>query len=224
MSIVLDKEYPVETKEQLVKSAQFFNKYLTRFRPEERVKIATIIDKQSQKLGVNFDYGWITNYARMFKGAAVSPDLHKGISLRKEAVRRHKVKINVDGAPVSPEEFLNSLEKKAQDQMDQPMAIIKSLMTFDKAAGIEYLYDREIPDPIFTVHGGLNNSEFDAVKVAGRMTQYDVIRATRNKDVVKEIGRVFGEKTASAFAKNPFQCIQKMNPPEISKLASIAKK
>jgi len=223
MNIILDKEYVIDTEEQLIKSAKYFNKFLTRFRPEERVKIASLLDKQSQKLGVDLDYGWITNYTRMFKGAAVSPDLGHGIKLRKEACRRHKVSMKLAGKNVDSQELLNQLDKYSKAN-NSPMVIVKGLQDFDKTAGIEYLYDREIPDPIFTVHGSINNPEFDAVKVAGDMTQYDVLRAIKNKEVVKEVKVVFGEKTASEFVKNPFQCIKKMRAPERSKLSSIAKK
>lgn len=222
MKISLDKDYPIETEEQITKSAEYFDKYLTRFKPEERMKIATLLDRQSNTLGVNLDYDWIINYSRITKTAAISPEMKVGFKLRKEACARHKVTLKTDGFEGNPDEVLDGLMKKAEDG-NTSVEIIKDLRAFDKVAGIEYLYDTEIPDPIFTVHGCSANPKFDSVKIAGNMNQYDIVDLLKDQEKLACVRERFGDAIADEFVSNPFACIKGMGTIEKEFLTAITK-
>ena len=84
MKFALNDKYPIETEEQLTKAAEFFDKNLSRFHPSEMVKIASNLDSQSAALKVNLNKGWITNYNRMEKSAAFSPDFTRSMEMRKK--------------------------------------------------------------------------------------------------------------------------------------------
>jgi hypothetical protein len=64
MRYAIDGKYPVETKEQLEKTATYFDKFLPRFHPKDRIKIASVMSKRASELGVCLDRDWVNNYSR----------------------------------------------------------------------------------------------------------------------------------------------------------------
>lgn len=221
MKYALKDKYPIETPDQLTKAAEFFEKHLTRFTPEDRVEAAISMDKQASDLGVNINSDWIINYTRMDKSAALSPDFERSMGMRKEACIRHKITINAGGSSINADAFIEGMMKKASDT--NPLAIAKMLTEFDKEAGIEYLYDKEIVDPIITVFGSLNDPEFDGIKIAGDATQYDLVRISRDHEKLASVQTTFGEKFASSFKNNPIQSIETLGITERELLSTIAK-
>jgi hypothetical protein len=202
MKFALDGRYPIETREQLVKSAEFFDKYLTRFEPNDRVKIASAIDARASELGVNIDRPWITNYSRiMRKEASLSPDFASAIQLRKEACVRHKVTIKIGDDQVSPAALLDGLKKQASILHVREVAA--ALEEFDKTAGISYLYDHEFLDPVMSVCGSLNNPKYDSVNVLGGISQYDLIEASRDHEKLAALKERLGASFATKFRQDP---------------------
>ena len=224
MQYVLDRRYPIETEEQLVKAAEYFDKNISRFSPEDRIKIAGRLDKRSAELGVNLDSGrdWIINYTRMDKSASLSPDFKSSMNMRKEACIRRKVEILAGNDKISAESFVDGIMKCAANVT--PKELMLAVFDFDKKAGLEYLYDREILDPVLTVFGSLNNPEFDAVKIAGDATQYDLVRASRDHEKLSSLKEKFGEEFTTKFKSNPIKSIEKLGSVEKEILSSITKK
>jgi flagellar biosynthesis GTPase FlhF len=114
-------------------------------------------------------------------------------------------------------------EKSKKEEKDVAKEALLTLMTLDKEAGIEYLYDREIVDPVMTIFGSLNNPEYDAVKIAGDATQYDLIRTSRDHEKLSSIQNKLGEKFASSFRADPIRSISKLGSIEIEILSGIAR-
>lgn len=229
MKFALDDKYPIETEEQLVKAAEYFEKNLSRFHPEERVKIACNIDSQSANLKVNLNHGWITNYTRMKKSAALSPSFKQSMKLRKEACVRHKVELpkieGLNNSP-SPEAIIDEIIKMGEHNEENHVNttdILNTVVEFDKKAGLEYLYDQQIIDPYLTVFGDINNPEFDSVKLAGDATQYDLLRASRDQDKLAAIEDKLGKEFASDFHKNPIISLEKLGSPEKTVLSIITR-
>jgi hypothetical protein len=222
MKYAFDRKYPIETEDQLVKAAEYFDKHLTRFRPEDRIKIAGQLDKRSCELGVNLNKDWIINYTRLEKSASLSPDFKSAMKMRKEACIRRSVKIIAGNDEIKAEAFVDGIIKCANKM--SPKELMLSVFDFDKKAGIEYLYDNEILDPVITVFGSLNNPEFDAIKVAGDATQYDLIRASRDREKLAKLQNKLGEDFTSGFKSNPIKSIEKMGRIEKEVLSYITKK
>jgi len=177
------------------------------------------MDSRASDLNVNLDNTWIKNYSRMFKGASMSPEFEQAMDLRKKACIRHGISIETeDGAKIDPSDMIDGIVKKAFQNFGSK-EICETVFAFDKHAGIEYLYDNEIFDPVMTVFGSINNPEFDAVKIAGEHTQYDMIRASRDQEKVASVEAKMGKEFADEFRANPIISLKKLGSPEISLLA-----
>jgi len=78
-------------------------------------------------------------------------------------------------------------------------------------------------DPVMTVFGSLNNPEYDRVKVAGDLTNYDVERMKNDGLFMKKFASVFSESLSKSFMKDPVGTASKMSIPEKALLRSIVK-
>lgn len=224
MKFALAEKYPIDTEEQLVKAAEYFDKNLSRFHPDDRVKVACNLDSQAGKLKVNLNHSWITNYSRLEKSAALSPNFERSMRLRKEACVRHDVSLpKVSGIdnPPDPLALIDEIVKTSEDHSTKE--ILHTLIEFDKRAGIEYLYDHQIMDPYITVFGDTNNPEFDSVKLAGDATQYDLVRASRDQEKLAAIKDKLGDEFVSEFEENPITSLSKLGSPEKTILSIITR-
>jgi len=208
MHYAIDGKYPIETKEQLTKAAEYFDKYLVRFHPKDRVKIASTMEKRASDLGVYIDNGWIKNYSRPFcDNPSISPDFEKNVEMRKRACEDMKVANKLKADEI--------LEKLAQiKNSEHPNRIVDLLFDFDKLANLEYQWDKSIVDPIMTVFGSLNNPEYDAVKVAGDITNYMLKKIASNETETIKISSIMGKQFQSAFSKDPVNTIINLKPME----------
>lgn len=197
---IANKEYPIETKDQLIKAAEYFDKYLTRFHPLQRVEAASNIEKQAACLGVNIDSDWVKTYSRSVSSEQVSPDFVKSAEMRKLACKGKNLGEEFDADKVI--DSIISLEKKASAKK-----LVDLLFDFDKHAGLRYAWDTYIPDPIMTVFGSRAHPEYDAVKVAGDMTNYDIKRVACDEARVEKIASVMGQDFKDKFTKNPVQAV-----------------
>lgn len=223
MKFALKEKYPIDTKDQLIKAAEFFDSNLSKIHPDDRVEVAINLDKQASELKVNLNKPWITNYTRMEKSAELSPSFKNSMQLRKEACIRNKVKLpeTNDGDVIDASGIIDKIVKTSEDYSAKDL--LYTIIEFDKRAGLEYLYDDQIMDPYITVFGDINNPEFDSVKLAGDSTQYDLIRASRDQEKLASIKDKFGEKFASEFQDNPIQSLSLLKSPERNVLSVITR-
>jgi hypothetical protein len=204
MKYAIDGKYPIETKDQLSKTASYFDKYLTRFHPKDRVKIAANMEKRAHELGVYLDNGWVKNYSRaIVEGAEVSPDFNHNIEMRKHACNGKIFKFN--DKTVKMETILEKIASKVAEI--NPYETVDSLFEFDKIAELEYQWDKIIVDPVMTVFGSLNNPEYDAEKIAGDITDYQLMKIVSDEKQIIKLSEVFGKKFASEFSKNPVNTV-----------------
>lgn len=220
MHYALKGKYPIETEEHVKTAVDYFDKYLSRFTPMERATAATNIEKRAEDLSIDMSRDWITNYSRMLKKeATISPDFHRNIQLRKEACEKDGIKVTIGGKEI---DAVQLLEKVATfPDGIHGIAIVKALESFDKLANLEYRYDNDIVDPILTVFGSLRAPEYDAEKVASNVTNYDLIKLSRKKDVLEKVAVAFTQGFADNFRKQPVETFKGMAPPERSLFAEI---
>jgi len=203
MRYAIDGKYPIETKDQLTKTAAYFDKYLGRFHPADRVKIATTMEKRATELGMYLDNSWVKNYARSLNdNAQVSPDFHRNIEMRKHAC--------------SDEKANNLLDKIAEAvKIKNGKDIVDMLFAFDKVANLEYQWDKLIVDPVMTVFGSLNNPEYDSVKIAGDVdgdiTNYELRKLAADVNEVAKLADVMGKEFQNKFIKDPIGSVQELN-------------
>ena len=218
MKFALRDKYPIDTKDQLVKAAEYFDSYLTKMAPSDRMTIATNMEKQASVLRVNLDRDWIYNYSRPFiKCATLSPEFGKSIQMRKQACLGRIKKVN--GTSLNLCDMLTQIEKTAK--LVSPIKIMKALEAFDKFAELEYAYDNTINDPAMSVFGSVEDPMYDSEEIANGITDYDAINASRESGYVQGVSDAFGQQMANSFTANPVQTIQAMTPIEQGLAANI---
>jgi hypothetical protein len=218
MHYALKGKYPIETLDQLTKTAEYFDKFITRFAPQERVFAARNIEKRASELDTYIDRDWIKNYSRsMNNNASVSPEFHKNMELRKRACLNKTVTIN--GKQFDAVQILNKIESEIDKH--GALIVVDELTDFDKLAGIEYQWDKSILDPIMTVYGSAIDPEFDAVKVAGNYTNYDIKKLASETDVLGLIAKRIGNKEARKFFKDPIGVSEQIGTHGAQTISSI---
>jgi hypothetical protein len=218
MRYALQGQYPIETVDQLKKTAEYFDKYLTRFHPKERVVAANSIEKRAMDLGVYIDMDWVKNYSRPMKDEfAVSPDFHRNMTMRKHACLNKTV--NIGGKEIKASVILDGIEKEIEKM--SALVVVDELLDFDKLANLEYQWDKGILDPVMTVFGSLSNPEYDAKIVVGNFTDYGIKKMAGMEDVVEIVGKKIGKKASQGFFKNPVEVAQRVGEHEREAINSI---
>ena len=216
MHYALRNRYPIETDRQVKTACVYFNKNLSRFAPNERAEAACNIEKRASELSVPLSEPWVTNYSRALKnGAGYSPDFNRSMEMRKTACATHRVQVHVGDKMIDGAEVVSGLAKSASER--SPIETLMAVREFDKLANLEHHYDTRVPDPYMTVFGGFLNPEYDAVKVAGSETNYDVVRASRDSDSLEKVAGAFGKGFASSFSKDPLSAVDRLG--DIEKVA-----
>jgi len=226
MHYALKNKYPIETEGQLKTASDYFDKYINRFDATERAVIASNIEKRASDLSVDIDADWIKNYSRITKTAsAYSPDFEYNMKMRKEACMVGNIKIKTSNQSLRGEDMIEKIS--SQKSNISPKDMVNLISEFDKLAGLECLYDDRINDPIFTVFGSSNRSNYDRIKVASGLFDTDIVSASRDKDFIEKVSAYFGEKFAEDFRSKPLNTFTSMSAPEkslmIEKISACSK-
>jgi len=220
MYYVLRNRYPIETSRQVKTACEYFAKNLSKFSPNDRVTAACNIEKRASELHVPISEAWVVNYSRVMKpNAGYSPDFKRSMEMRKQACATHKIQVQIGDKKVEAAVLIDELVKKA-DEM-HPIETLKAVEEFDKMANLAFHYDTLIPDPYMTVYGSYRNAEWDAVKIAGSKTNYDLIRASRSPKTIEKIASVFGKGFAAGFTKDPLKAAEGLKEQEKAALGTI---
>lgn len=207
MHYALRNRYPIESDRQVKTACEYFQKNLSRFSPDDRVEAACNIEKRAAELNVPVSEGWVTNYSRALKaGAGYSPDFNRSMEMRKQACLTHKVVVKIADQDMKGAALVDGLTKEASDRT--PLETLMAIREFDKMANLQSHYDSIVPDPYMTVFGGYRDAEWDAVKVAGDKTNYDLVRASRTPKAMEKVASAFGKGFAAGFVKDPMKAVE----------------
>ncbi len=213
MHYALNGKYPIETKEHVKTAMDYFSKYISRFNHDDRVTFSCNIEKRATDLGVVVDNGLIHNYTRvMSKHAALSPDFKRNMAKRKHLCKTSGRMIKTSSGRFDAAEILDKIA--AIGDKVPVVALIKTLEEFDKKAGLVYEYDKAILDPVMTVCGSLVNPKYDAIKLAGDITDYDVVDISKNPEQLEKLSSVFPGDVVENFKKNPIETVISLNDME----------
>ena len=162
MMYAFNGKYPIETKDQLEKTSSYFDRYLQKFHPKDRVIFSTAIEKRANYLGVETNRDWVKNYARALSNPSISPDFNRNMDLRKVACANSSVEIN--GKNIKASDIIDTI--KSNIEKIGAYATVDCIFAFDKTAGIEPMWDKAIVDPIITVFGSLRDPSFSSGKMS----------------------------------------------------------
>ena len=184
------QRYPLDGYDQVVKAAAYFDEWRGHMPPAMRHEYCQNLVKRASALSI-----------------PVSTDVECYGSSAYGSRTQIKVALDARRSVVGGED-LTLLEKVAEKQprlLPEDFAVL--LGEFDKAAGIEHLYDTEIPDPYFSTFAKLavtesGTSPAGAVVVGNEyITHRDLVRCS--KQYQKLVENRFGEEFALEFAKDP---------------------
>ena len=221
MKFALNNSYPIDNAGQVKVAGLYFDKYLTKFSPADRVIIANNLEKQAEVLGVYLDYPWILNYGRMTKNASYSPDFEINMKMRKELCKSGHVMVKIGESVVDGASVVDKL--LAAKESTSPQAMTGALDAFDKAANFATHYDQRVMDPVFTVYGSLNSPDYDSIPVGYDLTNRHLKKVACNENVIDKLASVMNESVVEDFRLHPFEAFVAMRPQEQRLVADLIK-
>lgn len=194
MNLLRDK-YPVNTVEQVKTASDYFESNITAFDPLERVLITSRLEKKASEFGLNLDRDYIKVYSRpMHKEATESPVVAANAEERKDFAKSKGVdNVKITGKDFKYADMVDKVVKSDADMITKT----KSIAQLDKVAGLDAFYDKGLQDPVSMFSSCPFNQEYDAVKIAGDMTNYDLARMP-----IEKVASCMGEDFASDFTKD----------------------
>ncbi len=176
--------YPIDSIVQIKAAAAHFDQYRNHFYPKHRREFCVNLVKRAAMVGHPLD-AEIHKYG----SATYAPTLEL-----EAALEGRKGVLDEDSAAI--------LDKLAALRFQMsPDDFALALGEFDKTAGVAHLYDREIPDPYYSVFGKVASS--DETIVIGN----DIMSDTELKNFagkgVAQMASTFGDEMAAEFRKDP---------------------
>ena len=206
--------YPLEGPSSIKVADQYFQRNVTQFVPRERrefaVKVAAVAEE--------FDYP-VSELVENYASDAYSPDLRSWLTARAVYVydgkaRTALAKLASVAGQVPPDEFASALE------------------VFDRATGIDKLWDSKVPDPWFCTFNKVpqpgmskiakGNSLPTATFNGGgtRVTSEDLVALSERG--ISTLAAHFGEDFTNRFIADPLTQFQGMSLPHKKLIARLA--
>lgn len=186
----LNAKYPIDTPELLKQAENYFKQYSDRLDSMEQYKYATNLNKQAKKLRVQIRNPQILKYANLrFER---NPNLKTLLSIRDKQA-------HTDGA----------FKKVAMLSSSAPLEkIAEAIYDLDKEFGLDKLYSRGLPDPIFTV---FNSLEKKATEINGKQIRLEDLRAVP-KDSLKSLA-LTEDTITSLYGDEGIEVLQSLPDP-----------
>lgn len=175
--------YPISSPDYLHRGVQHFNAEHHRLDPVDRVKVATAMVKRAGVLKEEIDTSVIGKYATTQE----NPNFDLFITMRKELLNT-----DTDSA-----DALDQLVEKRAEYKGQSFG--RALEIFDKATGLDSLWDVTIPDPYCTCYS-INNERIGAHGIEKEASDEEWLRKLAESDKLSD---VFGKSTVEEFRRNP---------------------
>jgi hypothetical protein len=180
----LNDMYPLDTPVQVKTANAWFAEYGSRLLPEERREFCANLVKQASHFGVALD-----EVARKYGSSTYAPAseiefaLDTRMTLVGEQDRALLSKLAAARPTVDPEVFAHALA------------------VFDKTAGLNYHYGRDVLDPFYSTFGYEKRAAFSEV-IGNDYVNEDMLREAAVSQFAF-IKRRFGEELAVEFQKDP---------------------
>jgi hypothetical protein len=176
--------YPLDDYAQVKTASTYFEEYGQRMSPQHRREYCANMVKRAQELGIP-----VSDTA-----AAYGADGYAEPGVLKIALEGRRLVITEDLVT-------EVLDKIASLQPSLPPAQYATLLSeFDKAAGIDHLYDRNIMDPYISTYGEKRAS--DSIVVGNDFVS---VKQLKHLGAIgfETVKHRFGENFAEEFAKDP---------------------
>lgn len=194
----LGERYPLDNYEQVLTAVQYFNDYGRRFVPADRHEYCSNLVKRADAVGIS-----IPDAIRRYGSHELA-----GTDEIKMAFDQRRLLVN----DPAERELIDAIEKIAfqvkrgdtigMEELDHNM-VIGALDAFDKKAGLEFYYDRDLMDPYFSLLGFEKDATADFTFNSGNdyVTGTDLMQLARTN--ADQIAKMFGDDLSNEFRKDP---------------------
>lgn len=178
------QRYPLDSYEQVKTASAYFDEWGTQMAPVQRREFCENLCKRASQLGIK-----VSSTAARYggDGYATQPELREAMALRMSLLKE-----------ASQQDVLRELFD-VREQVD-PLLFASGLETFDKEAGLDAYYDKNLMDPYFSTFGFAKTAEARGFDVGSEhlssaelhdfaKTKAASLRSLFSQDVVDEFRR-----------------------------------
>jgi len=188
----LNGQYPLDSFGQVKVASAYFEQYAREFQPEDRRTFCKALLKQAEALGIS-----VGDDVRHYGGEDfAAPDMLKVA---------HDSRIGLILDP-GQRVLLTSLFEKAAEL--GPELFADTLAEFDKVAGLNYLYDKDLADPYYSTFYKQAEQEYSYIDGNDMVTE-DALRALA-RSTRTTMRTQFAEDFVDEFCKDPVGIFKSM--------------
>jgi hypothetical protein len=181
----LGERYPLDSYAQVKMAAAYFTENQAQFTPAERHEYCMNLVSRADELAIEMPSD-ISKYG----SASYAPADQIKVAMD---IRRHEL------SDPNALALLDELqEKQAMLPADLFCAVLEE---FDKTAGLQYAYDKTVPDPFYSTYGVKAAEDYSYIDGNDHVTEQELkwFGKTRHKQLVT----TFGDEFAEEFRKDP---------------------
>jgi hypothetical protein len=188
----LNGRYPLDSYEQVKTASAYFDDFGKRMPPADRREFCVNLLARAEDLNIK-----VAETVRHYGGTELASDAQLKVA------RDLRAAILEEPAQL---DMLNAIfEKRAELGAE---LFLDTLVEFDKMAGLDYLYDSDVPDPFYSLFYKAAEEEYSYVDGNDMITEEDLRRLS--KVGTKAIKHTFGEDFMTEFQKDPVGIFKSM--------------
>jgi hypothetical protein len=200
------RRYPLDSFSEVEKAAEYFEQWSGQFAPVHRREYCLNLVKRAEALGI-----------------PTSPKIRKYGSVERAPAAEVSICIDARRGVVTDDIHAAALGKIAGSwHAIPPELLAETLGEFDKIAGIDHLYDEQIPDPYWTVFGEKTAQDDEATHIIENELvsnkQLQLLAKSRSDGLCTLYGKDFVEE----FKKDPVSIFNSMPIDQKKILARMA--
>lgn len=195
------EKYPLDSYAQVKAASAYFDTYSKHMPPASRREYAVNLVKRASALVIE-----VSDLARKYgaDGFAPEEEIKAAFDMRRNELGDNPEALELLGAVERVARFRMWKEASAEGtQQYDPDTVCALLMEFDKVAGLDFHYDRTIPDPYYSIYGIEKDAGADFSEVIGNemVTSADLHRIAHIGAETVKI--TFGREFQEEFLKDP---------------------
>ncbi len=188
----LNGQYPLDSYGQVKVASAYFEQYAREFQPEDRRTFCKALLKQAEALGIE-----VGDDVRHYGGEDFAPpDVLK-------VAHDSRTGLILDERQLV---LLDALFEKAAEL--GPELFAETLAEFDKVAGLNYLYDKDLADPYYSTFYKEAEQEYSYIEGNDMVTE-DALRALARSTRTTMLTQ-FSEDFVDEFCKDPVGIFKSM--------------
>jgi hypothetical protein len=178
-------KYPLDSYGQVKAASAYFDEFGRRLSPSDRREFCLNLLDRADQLNIK-----VAEAVRHYGGKELALPDHL------------KVAMDLRVSCLEDETHIDMITSLFEKQAELgPELFLETLVEFDKLAGLDYLYDKAVPDPYYSLFYKAAEAEFSFVDGNDMITEDDLRRLS--KVGTKAIKHTFGEDFMVEFQKDP---------------------